>query len=121
MNKPITNARVTRWLSLLQEFYITIVDKPGKENVVADFLSRLTHNDDDSPVEDSFHNVHLFFAVSTYSPWYADITNYLDTCRLPTHLSKRDKKEGSYNRVQGIVGSEAISSTQGLIWKSDVM
>jgi hypothetical protein len=39
MNKPITNARVTRWLLLLQEFDITIVDRPGKENVVADFLS----------------------------------------------------------------------------------
>ena len=35
MNKPITNARVTRWLLLLQEFDITIIDKPGKENVVA--------------------------------------------------------------------------------------
>jgi hypothetical protein len=38
MNKPITNARVTRWLLLLQEFDITIVDRPGKENVVVDFL-----------------------------------------------------------------------------------
>jgi hypothetical protein len=46
MNKPITNARVSRWLLLLQEFDITIVDRPGKENVVADFLSRLTINDD---------------------------------------------------------------------------
>ena len=37
MNKPVTNARVTRWLLLLKEFDITIIDKPGKENVVADF------------------------------------------------------------------------------------
>ena len=59
MNKPITNARVTRWLLLLQEFDITIVDKPGKENVVADFLSRLVNNSDNSPVEDSFPNEHL--------------------------------------------------------------
>ena len=41
MNKLITNAQVTRWLLLLQEFDITIVDRPGKENVVVDFLSRL--------------------------------------------------------------------------------
>jgi hypothetical protein len=45
MKKPVTNARVTRWLLLLQEFDITIVDRPGKENVVFDFLSRLTPND----------------------------------------------------------------------------
>ena len=39
MKKPVTNARVTRWLLLLQEFDITIIDTPRKENVVADFLS----------------------------------------------------------------------------------
>ena len=67
MNKPITNSRENRRLLLLQEFDITIVDKPRKENVFAYFLSRLTHNDDDSPVEDSFPNEHLF-TVSAYSP-----------------------------------------------------
>ena len=66
MNKPITNARVTRWLLLLQEFDITIVDRSGKENVVLDFLSQLTNNDDDSPVENSFPN-EILFAVSMYS------------------------------------------------------
>ena len=30
MNKPITNTRITRWLLLLQEFDITIIDRPGK-------------------------------------------------------------------------------------------
>ena len=44
MNKPIAPRRITRWLLLLQEFDITIVDKPGKDNVVADFLSRLNTN-----------------------------------------------------------------------------
>ena len=60
MKKPITNARVTRWLLLLQEFDITIIDKPGKENVVADFLSRFTNSDDSFPIEDSFLDEHLF-------------------------------------------------------------
>ena len=87
MNKPITNAIVTRWLLLLQEFDITIVERHGKENLVANFLSRLTHNDDNSPVKDSFPDEHLFI-VSTYSPWFADITNYLATGRLLAHLSK---------------------------------
>jgi hypothetical protein len=90
MNKPITNARVTRWLLLLQEFDITIVDRPGKENVVADFLSRLTTNDD-NPVDDSFPDEYLF-AVSAHSPWYADIANYLVAGKLPPHLSYREKK-----------------------------
>ena len=92
MNKPITNARVTRWLLLLQEFDITIVDKPGKENVVADFLSKLVNNSDDSPVEDSFPDEQLF-VVSTCSPWYADIANYLAAGKLPHHLSPREKRK----------------------------
>jgi len=39
MNKSIINGRVTRWFLLLQEFDISIIDKPGRENVVVDFLS----------------------------------------------------------------------------------
>jgi hypothetical protein len=92
INKPITNARVTRWLLLLQEFDITIVDRPGKENVVADFLSRLHINDDNSPVDDSFPDEHLF-AVSTHSPWYAYIANYLVAGKVPPHLSPRERRK----------------------------
>jgi hypothetical protein len=43
MNKPITNGRITRWLLLMQEFNITILDRPGRENQVAYFLSRLNN------------------------------------------------------------------------------
>ena len=85
MNKPVTNAKVTRWLLLLQEFDITIIDRPGRENVVTDFLSRFTNSDDNFPVEDSFPDEHLF-AVSAHSPWYADVTNYLAVGKLPTHF-----------------------------------
>ena len=92
MNKPITNARVTRWLLLLQEFDITIIDRLGKENVVADFLSRLNNSDDNLPVEASFPNEHLF-AVSAHSPWYADIANFLAAGKLPAHLSKRERRK----------------------------
>ncbi len=39
MNKPISNGGITRWmLFLLQEFNITILDRPGKENAIADFF-----------------------------------------------------------------------------------
>ena len=76
MNKPVTNARVTRWLLLLYKFDITIIDKPGKENVVTEFLSRFTNSDDNFPVEDSFLDEHLF-VVSSHSPWYVDDANYL--------------------------------------------
>jgi hypothetical protein len=74
---------------LLQEFDITIIDKTEKDNVVAEFISRITNNSDSLPVEDSFLDEHLF-AVSTYSPWYAYISNYLAVGKLPQHLSPRE-------------------------------
>jgi hypothetical protein len=90
MNKPITNGRVTRWLLLLQEFNITVLDRPGKDNVVADFLSRIKNEDDDIPVDDSFPDEHLF-SLSVNTPWFVDMENYLATRKLPSHLSPHEK------------------------------
>ena len=56
------------------------------------FLSRFNNNDDILLVEDSFPEKHLF-AVSTHSPWYTDVANYLAVGKLPGHLSKRDKRK----------------------------
>jgi hypothetical protein len=74
INNPITNGRITRWLLLLQEFDITIIDKPGKDNVVVDFLSRLINEEEVMSVENNFLNEH-FFSLSNHSPRYVDIYN----------------------------------------------
>jgi len=47
MKKLVVSGRIIRWLLLLQEFNVNIVDKLGKANVVANFLSRLSRNRDD--------------------------------------------------------------------------
>ena len=91
MNKSITPGRITRWLLLLQEFDITIVDKPGKDNVVVDFLSRLNTNCENLPVEDKFPDEHIF-EISNLTPWYADIANYLVAGKFPYHLSPRARR-----------------------------
>ena len=91
-NNPVTNGRVTRWLILLQEFDITIKDRPSKENPVADFLSRMPKPTDTEAVEDLFPDEHLF-AVTTKTPWYADIANYLAIGKLPKHLSLNERKQ----------------------------
>ena len=75
---------------LKQEFDITIVDKLGKENVVADFLSHFQTPDDPAVIEDSFPDEHLFL-LSAQNPWYADIANYLTTGRTPPHFSTKEK------------------------------
>jgi hypothetical protein len=90
MNKPITNPRVTRWILLLQEFNINIIDIPGKDNLVDDFLSRMIHLGDNAPVEDNFVDENLF-AISTFTLWYVDVANYLLIGNMPQKLSPREK------------------------------
>jgi len=96
MNKQVTNERLTRWLLLLQEFSITILHRPGKQNTIANFLSRIQNENNDQPVEDKFLDEYLF-VVSTKSPWYVDIANYLATQKIPFHLSPREKRRIVHN------------------------
>ena len=77
MNKPDVNACIIRWFLLLQQFHLTIIDKPGKENVDVDFLSRVNLSaGEEGMVDDQLPDEHLF-AISVLSPWFADIANYL--------------------------------------------
>eukprot|EP00253_Pinus_taeda_P030328 PITA_30328 len=70
---------------------LTIVDKPSKENVVADFLSRLDFPaGEEGTVDDQMLDEHLF-AISVLSPWFADIANYLVPAQFPLHLSSKEK------------------------------
>jgi hypothetical protein len=92
MNKPVTPSRITRWLLLLQEFDINIVDKPGKDNVAAYFLSRIEHEGKDTPIEYNFPDEHLF-AVYANTPWYVYIANYLASGKVPRHLSYKEQRK----------------------------
>lgn len=56
MTKQDAKARLIRWILLTQEFNVTIKDKKGVENVVADHLSRLESGERGSklPITDTF-------------------------------------------------------------------
>jgi hypothetical protein len=57
MEKKDAKLRLIRWVLLLQEFDLHIVDRKGAENPVADNLSRLENiSYDHIPVNDSFPN-----------------------------------------------------------------
>ena len=91
INKPITNGRVTWWLLRLQEFNITIINRPSKENLVAYFLYRIQHDSDTKPIDDTFPDKDLF-DISVQTPWFADIANYLATGKVPHHLAQYKKR-----------------------------
>jgi len=58
-------------LFLLQEFNITILNKPRQDNVVVYFPSTLTIDNECMLVRDSFHDEYIF-PILTHSLWYAD-------------------------------------------------
>jgi hypothetical protein len=93
LSKKDSKARLVRWILLLQGFDITIKDKKGIENVVADHLSRLTTDlkSDITLIDDYFPNESLL-SVSTL-PWFANIVNFLVSRQLPTHWSTQDKRK----------------------------
>ena len=93
LSKQDTKPRLTRWILLCQEFNLTIKDKKGVENVVADHLSRLVpeSNSNGIPIGDSFPDEQLFALV--HYPWYADIVNYLVTGQIPIQWTSQQKKK----------------------------
>ncbi|KAL0336560.1 UNVERIFIED_CONTAM: hypothetical protein Sradi_4867900 [Sesamum radiatum] len=100
LSKNDAKPRLIRWILLLQEFDLTIKDKKGAENVVADHLSRLITEGDSNPLKDEFLD-ELLLATQETTPWYADLVNFLATHILPNDLSraKREKLEVMPNYV----------------------
>ncbi|KAK4394021.1 Retrovirus-related Pol polyprotein from transposon opus [Sesamum angolense] len=90
LSKKESKPRLIRWILLLQEFDLTIKDRKGLENLVADHLSRLIREEDDTPICDSFPGERLFKMQGT-DPWYSVIVNYLVAHTLPIDLSRAQK------------------------------
>jgi hypothetical protein len=92
--KKDAKPRLTRWVLLLKEFDLEIRDKKGNENVVADHLSRLLHEEeeeDELPLNENFPDEQLF-AIEVQPPWYADIVNYLTAKIFPPGMSNQKRK-----------------------------
>ncbi|CAN6573212.1 unnamed protein product [Malus baccata var. baccata] len=59
LTKKEAKPRLIRWILLLQEFDIEIRDKKGSENMVADHLSRIVHNEESLPILETFPDEQL--------------------------------------------------------------
>ncbi|CAN6547062.1 unnamed protein product [Malus baccata var. baccata] len=87
LTKKEAKPRLIRWMLLLQEFNIEIRDKKGSENMMADHLSRLVHEEDSLPILETFPDEQLL-SLKVSEPWYADLINYLVTKQVPSTLDK---------------------------------
>ena len=95
MEKKDAKPRLIRWVLLLQEFDLHIIDRKGAENPVADNLSRLENVlDDPLPIDDSFPDEQLtVINASRTSPWYADYDNYIVAKFIPPSFTYQQKKK----------------------------
>ncbi|KAL2231178.1 UNVERIFIED_CONTAM: Retrovirus-related Pol polyprotein from transposon 17.6 [Sesamum indicum] len=89
-SKKEAKPRLIRWILLLQEFNLTIKDKKGAENLVADHHSRLVTDENPPPLNDKFSDEHLH-TIQGVTPWYTDIVNFLVTGVLPRDLTRARK------------------------------
>lgn len=109
--KKETKPRLLRWILLLQEFDMEIVDKKGVENGVADHLSRMKI-DDPIPIDDSMPEEQLMAIkilresfeakvrldevnalLDENLPWYTDMVNYKVCGDVPKDLDPYKKKK----------------------------
>ncbi|KAM2012986.1 hypothetical protein ACFX1T_024754 [Malus domestica] len=69
LTKKEAKPRLIRWMLLLQEFDIEIRDKKGSENIVADHLSRMVHNEEALPILETFPDEQLM-SIKVSEPWF---------------------------------------------------
>ncbi|KAK1684511.1 hypothetical protein QYE76_045359 [Lolium multiflorum] len=98
MTKKDAKPRLIRWVLLLQEFDLHIVDRKGADNPVADNLSRLENIAyDPVPVNDSFPNEQLAVikVSSRDSPWICfRFRSTMASNDKGKELSEEEVKEG---------------------------
>ncbi|XP_028791318.1 uncharacterized protein LOC114747196 [Neltuma alba] len=94
--KKDSKTRLIRWVLLLQEFDLEIVDRKGTENQLADYLSRLSseaQHDHCQEINTTFPDECLFFVDNLTTPWYADLVNYLVCGTPPLDLNSHQKRK----------------------------
>nr|GFC42233.1 reverse transcriptase domain-containing protein [Tanacetum cinerariifolium] len=97
LNKQDVKSRLLRWVLLLQEFDITILDKKGSENLATDHLLRLEnpHQDvlENKDINENFPLEILGSLTSNNALWFADIINFHAGNFIKKGLTSQQKKK----------------------------
>ncbi|XP_070025777.1 uncharacterized protein [Nicotiana sylvestris] len=96
MTKKDSKVRLMRWVLLLQEFDLEIVDRKRSKNQVADHLSCLEEEGrpcDGLEINDSFPDEQLLSVSVNSMPWFADVANFLVTGIILYELSSNQIKK----------------------------
>ena len=80
--------KYNKWIVILQEFDLEFVSAKSKKSLIfAELISDFPSEVKDLVCEDTFVNENIFL-ISTLDPWCGDIIIYLQTLKVPTHLSR---------------------------------
>ena len=73
-----------KWIVILQEFDLEFVF--AKSLIFVELIFNFPSEAEEEVYEDTFVDEHIFL-ISTSDPWYRDTIVYLQTLKVPTHLS----------------------------------
>ena len=95
MEKKDAKPRLIRWVLLLQEFDLHILDRKRAKNPVADNLSRMENVlDDPLPIDESFPDEKLVVINASHNtPWYANYVNYIVSKYIPPSFTYQQEKQ----------------------------
>ncbi|KAB2606299.1 S ribonuclease [Pyrus ussuriensis x Pyrus communis] len=97
LTKKEAKPRLIRWMLLLQEFDIEIRDKKGVENVVADHLSRMVH-EEAMPISETFPDEQLMSIQALLKKY--NVTHRVST---PYHPQTSGQAEVSNREIKQIL------------------
>ena len=87
LTRRMIGRKYNKWIVILQEFDLEFVSKKSKKSLIfAELISDFPSEAEELVCEDMFVNEHIFL-ISTLDPWYGDIIIYIQTLKVPTHLS----------------------------------
>ena len=84
--------KYNKWIVILQEFDLEFVLVKSKKSLIfVELISDFPSVKEEEVYEDMFVDEHIFL-ISTLDPWYGDIIIYLQTLKVPTHLSRDEQR-----------------------------
>ena len=79
--------KYNKWIVIFLEFDLEFGSPKSKKSLIfAELISDFSSLDEGEVHEDSFIDEQIFL-ISTMDPWYGDIIVYLQTLKVPSHLS----------------------------------
>ena len=84
--------KYNKWIVILQEFDLEFVSAKLKKSLIfAELILDFPKEAEELVCEDTFIDEHIFL-ISTLDPWYGDVIIYLQTLKVPTHLSWDERR-----------------------------